>query len=114
MHADRDLVCSALNALVDNAVSFSDGPSPLIDIGWRLNEAGQVVLTVRDEGIGMADHALESVFEMFTRLDKRRGKGLGVGLAMARRCAELCGGGLTLSSEPAVGTTAHLVLPVAP
>ncbi|MDP6943619.1 MAG: HAMP domain-containing sensor histidine kinase, partial [Myxococcota bacterium] len=80
---DPDLLTCALEALIDNAIVFSDDTPPVVEIGWTADEA--VCVTVRDHGIGLPPHTLEAVFEMFTRLDKRRGDGLGVGLTMARR-----------------------------
>ncbi len=109
--ADAGLVSLAITALVDNAVNFTDDSPPLVVIAWSPPVDGRLTLTVRDEGIGLSEHGIDAVFEMFTRLDKRRGDGLGTGLPMARRAAELCGGTLTLTSDPDQGTTAHLTLP---
>jgi signal transduction histidine kinase len=110
IRGDRALVDGAVAALIDNAIVFSDTSPPTIAIDAVEADDG-VTLTIADQGIGMRDHALEQVFEMFTRLDKRRGDGLGVGLPMARRATELQGGTLRLTSEPGGGTTAHLTLP---
>jgi len=110
VHANEQLLTVAIDALIDNAVRFTE-PGPLqIGVAWRVTDEGRGVLSISDAGIGIAEHGLEAVFELFTRLDKRRTDGIGVGLTMARRAVELCGGTLTLTSTPGEGTTAHLEL----
>jgi signal transduction histidine kinase len=111
VQGDTELLSVAIAALIHNAIVFSDTSPPMVEVGWSAGPDQTVTMTIEDTGIGVAPHALESVFEMFTRLDKRRGDGLGVGLTMARRAAELMGGTLTLTSAPDEGTTAHLTLP---
>jgi len=111
VQADLDLLTVTLAALIDNAITFNDASPPSVKIAWSTHEGQTVTVTLHDNGIGLPAHALESVFEMFTRLNKRRGHGLGVGLTMARQAVELQGGTLTLTSDPDQGTTAHLTLP---
>lgn len=110
VHANEQLLTVAIDALIDNAVRFTEAGPLQIGVAWRVTDEGRGVLSISDSGIGIADHALEAVFELFTRLDKRRTDGIGVGLTMARRAVELCGGTLTLTSTPGEGTTAHLEL----
>jgi signal transduction histidine kinase len=108
VYANEQLLTVAIDALIDNAVSFTE-PGPVqISVGWTVGSEGRALLTFTDAGIGIPEHATEVVFEMFTRLDKRRTDGIGVGLTMARRAVELCGGTLHLTSTPGEGTTAHL------
>ncbi len=114
VQVDPDLVVEAISRLIDNAVLFSDASSPSVEFAGSVGADGMVTLSVSDQGIGLPEHSLESVFELFTRLDKRRGEGLGVGLTVARRAIELSGGTVTLTSELGLGASAHIRLPAAP
>jgi signal transduction histidine kinase len=71
--------------------------------GWRF--------TVRDNGIGLPEDALERVFEPFERAHSRSvATGPGLGLAIARRIVERRGGRIRLESGSA-GTTVSLTIP---
>ncbi len=76
----------------------------------------EVTVTITDNGIGMSQDTLGTIFEMFTQApgDKtsRAQSGLGVGLALARRLVELHGGTITASSPgPGRGSTFEVRLP---
>ena len=78
---------------------------------------GQAVVRVVDNGVGIASELLEQVFEMFTQvdrtLDRARG-GLGIGLSLVRRLAELHGGTVTAQSDGVGrGSTFTVALPLA-
>ena len=97
--------------LLDNALKYTNGGGR-VAASIRADSA-TVVLQVTDSGIGIAPEALPRVFDRFYRSDAARSAatGAGLGLAIARRIAELHGGTLTLDSEPGRGTTARLTLP---
>jgi len=113
VHADEHLLTLAINALIDNAVRFTEAAPLKIIVGWSVTPEGRGVLSITDAGIGIPEHATEAVFELFTRLDKRRADGIGVGLTMARRAVELCGGTLSLTSTQGEGTTLRVELALA-
>jgi PAS domain S-box-containing protein len=109
---DARLLGLLLQNLLSNAMKFCDG-TPLVDIscepapdGWRL--------VVADNGIGIPTSQLQRIFVMFERLDRTRYPGLGLGLATARRIAEIHGGTITVTSEVGVGTTFEVALPARP
>jgi signal transduction histidine kinase len=113
VHANEELLSVAIDALIDNAVRFTE-PGPLtISVGWVAGPEGRGRLTITDAGIGISERGTEDVFEMFTRLDKRRPDGIGVGLTMARRATQLCGGTISLTSTLGEGTTVTLELALA-
>jgi CheY-like chemotaxis protein len=63
---------------------------------------GGVMVSVRDTGIGVAPDKLESIFEMFTQVDRRLERshgGLGIGLTLVRRLVDLHGGSVSARSE---------------
>ena len=80
-------------------------------------EGGYVAISVRDNGIGIAPETLARIFEMFNRGDAARRaweSGLGIGLTLARRIAELHGGSIDAHSEgPARGSEFVVRLPLA-
>jgi signal transduction histidine kinase len=102
--------------LVTNAAKYTE-PGGRIDItGAR--EGNDVVVRVRDPGMGIPHELLPHVFEMFVQapqaLDRRRG-GLGLGLAIVRNLVELHGGTVTASSEgPGKGSQFEVRLAAVP
>jgi PAS domain S-box-containing protein len=100
--------------LLTNAARYTPEGGSISVRGWR--EDGQVVLAVRDTGRGIPAASLESIFGMFVQgkdAIQRVGGGLGVGLALARRIAELHGGSVVAKSEgEGKGSEFTLRLPV--
>jgi len=97
--ADKTRIAQILSNLLNNAAKYS-GQNGRISLSAEL-EGGSVVVTVRDSGIGIAPEMLSRVFEMFVQVDNRLERaegGLGVGLTLARRLAELHGGTLEAHS----------------
>jgi len=106
--------------LVENAVKYTPAGG-VVELSLsrvlaaEVGEAGpEILLTVRDTGIGIdpADHA--RVFEPFVRLDDARSRetgGAGLGLAIARSIALAHGGAITLDSEPKAGSVFTVRLP---
>lgn len=99
-------------ALVDNAFKFSEVDTPVRIVGLR--EKDFYVLAVTDEGRGMDEDQLQQIgaFVQFER-DQYEQQGLGLGLSIARRLAELHRGTLRLESAPREGTTVWVWLPLA-
>jgi two-component system CheB/CheR fusion protein len=79
--------------LLDNAAKYTE-PGGTIRLALA-QEGNEVVLSVKDSGIGLAPEMLESIFEPFTQADRalsRSSGGLGLGLSVVRRLLELHGG----------------------
>ncbi|MBC7684094.1 MAG: response regulator [Bdellovibrionales bacterium] len=85
--------------LIDNALKYTP-PGGTIDIAVE-EDGEQVLLSVRDSGVGIAPDLLPHVFDVFvqasTTLDRSQG-GLGIGLALVRRLVELHGGTVSAQS----------------
>ncbi len=100
--------------LLANGVKFTPaGGSVTLSAGVEPT-SGDLVLKVRDTGIGMAPEDIPRAFEPFTQLDSslsRRYGGSGIGLYLARALAEAQGATLALESAPGSGTTALLRFP---
>ena len=99
--------------LIDNALKYTPGGGS-IGIGIAL-DGEDVVLTVRDSGVGIAPDLLPHVFDVFVQgaiwIDRSQG-GLGIGLSLVRRLVELHGGSVSASSDGSGGgSTFQIRLP---
>ncbi len=115
--------------LVLNAIRFTNDFGTII-IGARrsafqeekLNNKDTLVIYVQDNGIGMPEYQLQNVFRKFYELNEiyahksgtieYRSSGLGLGLAVAKRIAELHNGNIWIKSKENEGTTVFVSLPV--
>ncbi len=99
MMADPMRMEQIISNLLHNAAKFTH---PGGHVGLRLRQAnGVAIIEVTDDGVGIPADMLPRVFELFTQVDPgidRTGGGLGIGLTLARRLAELHGGELTVES----------------
>ena len=112
--ADPDRLRTALDALLDNAVKYSDEHSA-IELRARWGGQGEVVIEVEDEGVGIARDAIGRIFARFGRADSARTRsagGVGLGLAIVEAIADHHGGRCSVRSGP-VGSVFSLHLPVA-
>jgi two-component system sensor histidine kinase QseC len=92
------LIATMMRSLLANAIQYSPSHTR-IDIRTGLANAGYRI-TICDQGPGIPEQDRERTLSRFTRLDQRQGSGAGLGLAIARRIAELHGGQLILASRP--------------
>ena len=112
MRSDRKKIVKALVSVLENAYKFTVGGDVRVSLALVNGEA---VYRVRDTGIGIAPELQQAVFDEFRQADgsaTRRYGGSGLGLSLARRLARLLGGDLELESEPDVGSTFTLRLPL--
>ena len=114
IHTDEGKVTQILRNLISNAFKFTDQGE--VRVSAKLDDTGQaVVLCVADTGIGIAPEDQERIFEEFVQLKspvQQRVRGVGLGLALSRRLAQLLGGSLSVESEPAMGSTFTVVIPL--
>jgi two-component system sensor histidine kinase KdpD len=109
--ADRELILTALAQLVDNALKYSQPSSP-IDVGFFVKESA-VVLTVRSQGLVVAQADRERIFERFYRAPgaQRFALGTGLGLSIVKTIAVDHHGHVWAEGEPNYGTRFSLSLP---
>jgi PAS domain S-box-containing protein len=102
-----------LDALLDNAIKFNrEGGTVIVR---ARHDGGGLEIAVTDTGIGIAPADREKMFKPLVQLDAglaRNQPGVGLGLALARRLAELEGGTIEVESEPGKGSTFTLHLPM--
>ncbi len=100
--------------LLDNARKYSD-PDARITLGVEQLD-GQVVFCVADQGQGIPEEHLNSIFDHFYRVDeqKRDSIGTGLGLSICRRIVETHGGRIWVESTPGIGSRFSFSLPSPP
>jgi len=114
IRADRARLQEALYNLLDNAVKYSREHGEIRLIARQRDQ--EIVLSVSDDGVGIAEDELPRIFERFYRVDKARShdsvRGTGLGLAIVKHIAQLHGGRVEAESELENGTTIRVVLPI--
>jgi two-component system phosphate regulon sensor histidine kinase PhoR len=112
--ADEEAVRQILDNLVDNAIKYTP-EGGLVRVRWG-REGDQVLLEIKDTGIGIADVELPRIFERFYRVDKARSRelgGTGLGLSIVKHLAQAMQGSVRASSRLGEGSTFTVYLPVA-
>jgi two-component system phosphate regulon sensor histidine kinase PhoR len=107
------LIVQALVNLLDNAVKYSP-PSSKVSLEAAQNGA-ELVLSVKDQGIGISAEHLDRVFERFYRVDRSRSQdpgGTGLGLAIVRHIALLHQGAVEVESHAGEGSEFRIRIPL--
>lgn len=100
-----------LTNMVGNALKFTHAGSVMLEVSRLpvlLDDECRVLFSVTDTGIGIPDDKLASLFKPFSQVNEgytRSYQGAGLGLSICRRLVGLMGGGISVVSEPGVGTT---------
>lgn len=107
----EELMKVALEELLRNAVQFSHDDVPVVvalDV-----MADEVVLSVKDDGIGIAEEHLQDIFTRFYRIDEARTKrGIGLGLPIVQKIVAIHGGRIEVESAVGRGSVFRFVLPL--
>jgi signal transduction histidine kinase len=114
--SDTTLLYRILLNLVGNALRYTNQGGVLV-VCRLIHGGSQLQIQVWDSGIGIAAEHQQDVFKEFYQVGnaaRDRNKGLGLGLSIVQRTAELLHHPLTLASRPGVGTRFALTLPVVP
>ena len=114
LHVDRHRIAQVFSNLINNAAKYTP-PGGALRFEARLEQTA-VVVTVTDNGVGMAPELLAAAFELYTQAPAARdvaGGGLGVGLNLVRRLVELHGGSVRADSDGmGRGSTFTVTLPL--
>lgn len=111
VQADPLRLRQALSNLLSNAIKFSSAGGT-VRVAARIS-GPDVVVSVKDTGIGIEPEALAHIGERFYRAPSAREvPGTGLGVAIARELVELHGGRLSLESEPGKGSTFSFTIPL--
>lgn len=115
LDADLTRLAQVLSNLLTNSARYTEKAGQI----WVSGEqhGTEVVIAVRDTGIGIPADALRDVFDMFSQVDRsieRTTGGLGIGLALVKGLVEMHGGSVMAESAgPGLGSTFTVRLPVA-
>jgi signal transduction histidine kinase len=114
VRSDPELMSLVFRNLVGNAVKFATKGSITLRAHERqVDTTKRWVVSVEDEGPGIAPEHMSRIFEAFRRGEAHAHKGVGLGLAIASQAAKLLGAELTVESELGKGSTFLLTLPPA-
>ena len=111
MKGSRSLWESVFFNLIDNAISYSGGNK--ITIAQIPSSNQKIILTLCDNGCGVAEEHLPRLFERFYRVDKGRSRaagGTGLGLSIVKNAVQLHGGSITVSNNPHGGLCFKIIL----
>jgi CheY-like chemotaxis protein len=108
---DKVLLERLFRNLIDNAIKYTNAGSVQIDV---TREAGHCVVRIRDSGIGVEEEKQAQIFEEFFQVgnpERDRNQGLGLGLSIVSRIAQILDVDIRFNSEPGVGSEFQLTMP---
>lgn len=111
-YCDEMQMIQVVRNLVDNAVKYTPAGGR-VDVSAR-SLGGDLVIEVRDTGIGIPQGEIDRVFERFYRVDKARSRqlgGTGLGLAIVKEIVDAHGGRISVKAELGKGSEFSVVLP---
>jgi len=117
---NRPLIEEAVGNLLDNAIKYSDSGKKIAIKAETIHESSlpgkkeDIVISVSDEGPGIAPQHHARIFERFYRIDKARSRaagGTGLGLAIVKHIAQVHGGTVSVESELGKGSTFTIRIP---
>lgn len=108
-YCDRDRIIQVLLNLISNSIKFTP-EGGLVEIATALR-SDEVLVSVRDTGVGIASPQLAHVFDTYWQAETTPGKGVGLGLSIAKGIVEFHGGKMWAESELDQGSTFTFTLP---
>ena len=110
---DKDRIWESIYNIADNSIKYTQerGEVSMTVTKDEMN----AIITITDNGIGIAPEEQHLIFDRFYRVDKARARetgGTGLGLAIALSGVEMHGGNIELESEEGKGSTFRIVIPI--
>ncbi len=96
----------AIANLLDNAIKYGRNNSIIVKI---INEKGSVIISIKDNGIGMDEKSKTRIFDNRYRINELKKDGYGIGLSLVNYVCSLCDGYIWVESKPNEGSTFYLV-----
>jgi two-component system phosphate regulon sensor histidine kinase PhoR len=114
IEADAFRIEQALYNLLDNALKHSGKSGATLTVDAR-SDANAVIVSIRDDGVGIPLSDQPHIFERFYRVHKDRSRdagGTGLGLSIVKHTVQAHGGSIAIQSSPGAGATFVMSLPV--
>ncbi|QQY79739.1 PAS/PAC sensor signal transduction histidine kinase [Keratinibaculum paraultunense] len=111
---DKDGIEQVILNIISNAIKYTPNNGN-IDVSAKYKD-NKVIISVKDNGIGIPEEDKDRIFERFYRVDKGRSRelgGTGLGLSIAKQIVEAHDGDIIFKSQYKVGTKVDIILPVA-
>jgi len=113
LYTDDKKLAQILRNFVSNSLKFTQRGE--VRVSARLENEQEIRFAVSDTGIGIPPELHAALFEDFIQVDsplQKRLRGTGLGLSLCKRFAELLGGRVGLESQPGLGSTFYVVIPL--
>ena len=115
LRGDEQKLRRVILSFVNNAIKFTEAGCITIHVAARPEKYGiNLIVKVRDTGIGIAEENLERLFSSFNQVDTKRNRqegGIGMGLAIAKKIITKMGGFISVKSELGKGSEFQFVVP---
>lgn len=108
LRTDRTLLRQLLENLIGNAFKYTESGS--VRLECRIDGDG-LAMEVSDTGVGIAPTRLERIFDEYYQIGRGSSYGVGLGLAIVKRIAALLGLGITVESQPGLGSRFCVAIP---
>ena len=112
VYADREAIVMVLRNIFSNAIKFSDRGATVEVVAKKYGE-GKILITVRDQGMGMSKKLLEKLFgegQVVSTIGTEGERGTGLGLQVSRQFVKMSDGELWVDSELGKGSTVRFSL----
>lgn len=116
LHGDEVRIRQILTNLLTNGVKYTKVGYVELNVRWQKMEGDSMnlILAVKDTGMGIASEDLGSIFESFQRVDEKKNKyveGTGLGLSITKQLIDMMNGTITVESKPDEGSTFTVTIP---
>jgi signal transduction histidine kinase len=108
IESDERMLLTILGNLTGNAIKYTEKGS--VRIACR-SDGQDLIIEVSDTGLGIPPDQLEKIFDSFHQIDSGPSEGLGLGLAIVQRTAELLGYRIEVASQPGQGSRFAVIIP---
>ena len=107
VRGDPALIHQIFRNLIENGIKFNESNPKRVELSWEMDQLGNIVVSVTDNGLGIPPELLGRVFEPHMRYGDHGGSGMG--LAIVKRACGRLGVPVSVESEVGKGTTFRLV-----